>query len=275
MDHRDKPRNDATSSRLRAKPTEAARPLTPGSRPEKSDAAYARVVADDGLSIVKEIDLFEVPEEELPRLFPQGIGGFEWQVAQIEPFWRAHAPKDAELPEPLSLAWYAREILGLIERLRSILAPPRKWWRPHVETMPDGSQRREEEVLPNLEPVVLLAIRLGQLSEEAHWRFNRRTQILLGAGAHRTLKRAARNRGADIHEAAKKSDPQIRALAREFREQHPYSRHYYSTHWLAKQIARRLNDEIADRLNDNPETSPEREVKSETIRKRLRPLGLT
>ncbi len=201
-------------------------------------AIVKTVVADDKLTTVEEIDLLSVPDDELDELFPperqstspqtppgprDGAGGFEWTVRAIEAFWRSHAPtrktasgRVVALPEPLTLAAYARDILGCIARLRRALAHN-----------------------ASLEGVVLDAMRLGRKIEDARGRFNHGKSTRIGI--ERRLRKQASGKQSGKARRANNIDRDriIAAVAHEIRCNVPYSVEH-STRWLADRVAHRL-----------------------------------
>jgi hypothetical protein len=178
-------------------------------------AIKSRVIADDGLTRVEEIDLLALTLDELKTVIPDGAGGFEWTVREVEAHWRAWLPSAGVAVKPLSRAAYARDIIAHIERLRSAIARD-----------------------PSLEAWVLAAMDVGKMTEDAKWRFNRgdhvRQRVKIIA-TNRASSRKPRPRGNSA------SDQEIEETARRLRRTTPYARNSeQSTRWLAGKIAKAL-----------------------------------
>jgi hypothetical protein len=179
-------------------------------------AIKSKIAADDGLTRVERIDqdtdFSTATREDWAKWLPVG---FEGMVRDAEQFWRAHAPPAGALPEPLTLAWYARNILDYIKRLREAIAAN-----------------------ASIEGVVLDAIRLGKETEDAKWRFNRGDHVrrhVKIVTTNRVSARKPRPRGNSI------SDQEITATARRLRRTTLYAPTLeHSTRWLAGQVAQSL-----------------------------------
>jgi hypothetical protein len=175
----------------------------------------SRVVADDGLTVVEQIDqdtdFSGATPEERARWLPPG---FERMVQDAEQYWRAHDPPDVATSTPLTRPWYAERILPAIDRLRAAIAR-------------DAS----------LERIVLDALRVGQLTEAAVWRFNHGKSARVGI-KRRQRKRVAGLRSGETRRA--RNRPNIEVLAKKIRDTQPYSQSEYPTTLLAQNIGRKL-----------------------------------
>jgi hypothetical protein len=108
----------------------------------------------------------------------------------------------------------------------------------------------------SLEPLALSALQIGRLYEEGRWRaaLGDAAQYVRKVKANRI--KAGRRRGRDSQAAARERDKRLMDLAEQVRDKHPRDAKH-STRWLASQLARRLHQP------------------TETIRGRLKPLGIT
>lgn len=176
--------------------------------------AARRILADDGITQIVAIDVLALTPEEQAALLPQGCGGFFWMVAALEKQWLQYAPAAGAEPEPLSRGWYAKQILSSVARLRAIVA---------------------QGTTSNPEAWIILALRLGRLSEEAKWRFNLGGDIREGKKSHTRRRKAGQTTGPKTTAKAARNDVEIRKLARrwnssdELQDQYPSASAYIRT----------------------------------------------
>lgn len=181
-------------------------------------AIRKRVVADDGLTRIEEVDLLAATYEELCELLPPGSGGWEWQVRPLERFWQQKRTARRK-PLPLSEDWYAREILACIRRADAALAHPSP-----------GS----------MEAVLINAKRLGELHQNAWWRFNYGSLTKSGIRSHQRQRQRVADAIAARRTRAAVGQEAIRVEADAIRQSQPYDRHAYPTSKLAQTISHKL-----------------------------------
>lgn len=134
----------------------------------------------------------------LQGLLRASVPSFEGAIADVETYWRA-VPREGD-PAVLSLAWYAKKILGDIRKMRAVL--------DGYPTVP-------------VETAVVWAVALGTLITEAQWRFGLGDAARLGGKVRAKNRAAAKARGADILVASTKLDIAINAAVLEYRKRHP------------------------------------------------------
>lgn len=153
-----------------------------------------RKVVDDGLHCVYETSI--VPGDDpvsaaaaLAEILPGGnLGPFEFTVGGAEAYWRG-IPISSNA-KPLSKAWYARRILREISWLRRAVATP------------EGTTIDPKKI----ENLVVAALGLGALIEEAVWRFGFGDAARTGRKLVAARPKGGRTRGEQMTKAAARSD---------------------------------------------------------------------
>lgn len=178
-----------------------------------------RVLDSDGLDAVVSIDqdtpLADYPPELVSALkSPRGYGGFRGIVDVITRI-AAQSPLVSNAAEvnTLSRAAHAYRLLWDLEILRRAV-------RAH----------------PELEPVILAAVRLGYEWADMRWRFNRGSSTRTGVKRRVVSRKAGRESGKT---RGNRNRPAIARMAQQLRDAHPYDRRH-STRWLAKETGRRM-----------------------------------
>ena len=176
-----------------------------------------RVTADDGITQIISIDGPSLTIEELRELIPNGWGGYESRIREVESCYRRYLPTpDAPDLEPLTVGWYARRIIARIERLRHVL---------------------QHGQAGNLEAVIIEALELGRQITDAEWRLNRGDQTRTGRKVQGGGQKGGRATGLATSTKAQAVDARIRAAHAAYRAKKPDT----SQRQMAKDLALRYH----------------------------------